>query len=190
MNFGFTEEQELLRAEVRKFLDQNCNLEEVRKIAESQEGFARPLWDRMAELGWVGLRMAEEYGGVGLGWVDLVVVLEETGRTLFPSPLIATQLAAAAIEGAGDAAQQGRYIPGLADGSRIGTFALLEHSDSLEPAGVSLEVRLFSLATDPGDYIPTVPHGQCEQGRGAGLSHGGFWVDFGRRVARLAPPGG
>ena len=98
MNFGFTEEQELLRAEVRKFLDQNCSLEEVRKIAEGDEGFDRRLWDRMAELGWVGLRMPEAHGGVGLGWVDLVVVLEETGRTLFPSPLIATQLAAAAIE--------------------------------------------------------------------------------------------
>ena len=50
MNFGFTEEQELLRAEVRKFLDQNCSLDEVRKIAATPEGVAKPLWDRMAEL--------------------------------------------------------------------------------------------------------------------------------------------
>jgi alkylation response protein AidB-like acyl-CoA dehydrogenase len=139
MNFGFTEEQELLRAEVRKFLDQNCNLEEVRKIAEGDEGFSQPLWNRMAELGWVGLRMAEEHGGVGLGWVDLVVVLEETGRTLFPSPLIATQLAAAAIEQAGSEAQRARYIPSLADGSKIGSFALLERSDGLTPDAVALE---------------------------------------------------
>jgi alkylation response protein AidB-like acyl-CoA dehydrogenase len=139
MNFGFTEEQELLRAEVRKFLDQNCNLEEVRKIAEGDEGFSQPLWNRMAELGWVGLRMAEEHGGVGLGWVDLVVVLEETGRTLFPSPLIATQLAAAAIEQAGGKAQRARYIPSLADGSKIGSFALLERSDGLTPDAVALE---------------------------------------------------
>jgi alkylation response protein AidB-like acyl-CoA dehydrogenase len=139
MNFGFTEEQELLRAEVRKFLDQNCNLEEVRKIAEGDLGFSQPLWNRMAELGWVGLRMAEEHGGVGLGWVDLVVVLEETGRTLFPSPLIATQLAAAAIEQAGSEAQRARYIPSLADGSKIGSFALLERSDGLTPDAVALE---------------------------------------------------
>jgi alkylation response protein AidB-like acyl-CoA dehydrogenase len=139
MNFGFTEEQELLRAEVRKFLDQNCNLDEVRKISESEEGYSRHLWDRMAELGWVGLRMPEAFGGVSLGWVDLVVVLEETGRTLFPSPMVATQLAAGAIELAGNATQQARFIPGLADGSKIGSFALLEASDSLTPDAVALE---------------------------------------------------
>ena len=139
MNFGFTEEQELLRAEVRKFLDQNCNLDEVRKLAESDEGFGRPLWDRMAELGWVGLRLPDAHGGVGLGWVDLVVVLEETGRTLFPSPLVATQLAAVAIERAGSAEQQARWLPGIGDGTTIGTFALLERSDSLAPEGVALE---------------------------------------------------
>jgi len=139
MNFGFSDEQELLRAEVRKFLDQNCSLDEVRKISESEEGFSRPLWNRMAELGWVGLCLPDEYGGVGLGWVDLVVVLEETGRTLFPSPLIATQLAAAAIERLGDAHQRARWLPGLADGKSIGSFALLECSDSLLPQGVTLE---------------------------------------------------
>ena len=69
MNFGFTEEQELLRAEVRKFLDQNAPLDEVRKIVATPEGFDRSLWARMAELGWVGLTVPEEYGGVGLDFV-------------------------------------------------------------------------------------------------------------------------
>src|SRR4029450_4758590 len=90
MNFGFTEEQELLRAEVRKFLDQNCPLEEVRKLAATESGYSRDFWMRMAELGWVGLTFPEAHGGVGLGWEDLVVVLEETGRPLFPSPRIDT----------------------------------------------------------------------------------------------------
>jgi alkylation response protein AidB-like acyl-CoA dehydrogenase len=156
MNFGFTEEQELLRAEVRKFLDQNCNLEEVRKIAEGDEGFSQPLWNRMAELGWVGLRMAEEHGGVGLGWVDLVVVLEETGRTLFPSPLIATQLAAAAIEQAGGKAQRARYIPSLADGSKIGSFALLERSDGLTPDAVALEGKPDGDGFISTEHLPTI----------------------------------
>jgi alkylation response protein AidB-like acyl-CoA dehydrogenase len=138
MNFGFSEEQELLRAEVRKFLDQNCSLEEVRKLAETPEGFARHLWDRMAELGWVGLTLPEEHGGVGLGWVDLVVVLEETGRTLFPSPLISTVLAGTAIARAGSPAQQAEWLPRLADGSAIGTVAHQEAA-RLDPAGVALE---------------------------------------------------
>jgi hypothetical protein len=138
MDFGFSEEQELLRAEVRKFLDQNCPLEEVRKLAETPSGFSRPLWDRMAELGWVGLALPEAYGGGGLGWVDLVVVLEETGRTLFPSPLVANVLAATAIERAGDADQRARWLPALARGSTIGTVALLESSDRPDPEAIAL----------------------------------------------------
>jgi alkylation response protein AidB-like acyl-CoA dehydrogenase len=138
MNFGFSEEQELLRAEVRKFLDQNCSLDEVRKIAEKPEGFDRHLWGRMAELGWVGLTFPEAYGGVGLGWVDLVVVLEETGRSLFPSPLISTVLAGTAIERAGSDAQKERHLPGLADGSVVGAFALVEDADSLDADGIAL----------------------------------------------------
>ncbi len=138
MNFGFTEEQELLRAEVRKFLDQNCPLDEVRKLAETPEGFSRHLWERMAELGWVGLTVPESHGGIGLGWVDLVVVLEETGRTLFPSPLVSTVLAARAIEVAGSEAQRKRWLPSLADGSAIGTLAVLEESDSLRPGDLRL----------------------------------------------------
>ncbi len=138
MDFGLSEEQELLRAEVRKFLDQNCPLEEVRKLAETPEGFSRHLWERVAELGWVGLTLPEEHGGVGLGWVDLAVVLEETGRTLFPSPLVATVLAATAIERAGDAAQRARWLPELARGSSIGSVALLERADDPDPGGVAL----------------------------------------------------
>jgi alkylation response protein AidB-like acyl-CoA dehydrogenase len=138
MNFGFTEEQELLRAEVRKFLDQNCPLEEVRKLVGTPEGFSRHLWERMAELGWVGLTVPEAHGGVGLGWVDLVVVLEETGRSLFPSPLIASVLAGTALQLAGSDAQQARWLPGLADGSRIGSLALLEQSDRFDAGGIGL----------------------------------------------------
>jgi alkylation response protein AidB-like acyl-CoA dehydrogenase len=138
MDFGTSEEQELLRAELRKFLDQNCPLEEVRKLAETPAGYSRHLWERMAELGWVGLTLPEEHGGVGLGWVDLAVVLEETGRTLFPSPLVASVLAATAIESAGDAAQRARWLPGLARGASIGSVALLERSDDPDPAASAL----------------------------------------------------
>jgi alkylation response protein AidB-like acyl-CoA dehydrogenase len=138
MNFGFTEEQELLRAEVRRFLDQNAALDEVRKIVETREGFDRNLWNRMGELGWIGLTLPEAHGGVGLDFVTLVVLLEETGRTLFPSPLLSTVLAAKAIEALGSEEQQARWLPGLADGREVGTFALLEESDSLDPAAVAL----------------------------------------------------
>jgi alkylation response protein AidB-like acyl-CoA dehydrogenase len=137
MNFGFTEEQELLRAEARKFLAERCPMETVRKLAETPEGFSRELWREIAALGWTGITVPEAHGGAGLGFVDLVVLLEETGRALFPSPLVATTLAAQAIRDAGSDAQQRRWLPGLADGSRIGSVAVLEASDVFGPAGVA-----------------------------------------------------
>jgi alkylation response protein AidB-like acyl-CoA dehydrogenase len=147
MNFGFTEEQELLRAEVRKFLDQNASLERVRELVESESGTDPALWARMAELGWVGLNMPEKHGGMGLDLETLLVVLEETGRTLFPSPLISTVLAAKAIERFGNEEQAARWLPGLADGSKIGTFAFLERSDTFSPDGVE------TVAKQDGDQL-------------------------------------
>ena len=129
MDFGFSEEQELLRAEVRKFLDQNASLAAVREIAATAPGYDRALWARMAELGWVGLMVPEKCGGTGLDLITSIVLLEETGRTLFPSPLIATLLAARAIERAGDEEQKARWLPRLASGDAIGSFAYLEDSD-------------------------------------------------------------
>ena len=141
MNFGFTEEQDLLRQEVRKFLGAHCPLEEVRKLMETPDGFSRALWKQLGELGWVGLTISEVHGGAGLGWVDLVVVLEEMGATLFPSPFLATTIAAAAIREAGSAAQQARWLPSLADGSCIASLAFLEPSDRWDAADVALAGR-------------------------------------------------
>jgi alkylation response protein AidB-like acyl-CoA dehydrogenase len=143
MNFGFTEEQDLLRREVRKFLDESCPLEQVRKITEDANGpgYSRDLWQRIAELGWLGLTIPEAHGGAGLGWVDLVVVLEETGRSLFPSPLVSSTLAAHAIRRFGSPRQQALYLPALADGSAIGTVALLEEDGAPGPDGVRLAGR-------------------------------------------------
>jgi acyl-CoA dehydrogenase len=148
MHFGFTEEQEFLREEARKFLDDRCPMEEVRRLAETPEGYSPELWKQLGELGWLGLTIPEEYGGGGLGWVDLVVILEETGRSLFPAPLISTTLAAAAILDVGSNAQKQHYLPGLAEGSRIGTLALLEKSDYPEPSGIELRGK-----SDDGGFV-------------------------------------
>ncbi len=138
MNFGVTEEQELLRAEVRKLLDARCPLEQVRALMETERGYSVELWAELAQLGWLGLTIPEVHGGAGLGWVDFVVLLEETGRSLFPSPLVSTTLAAAAILDSGSDEQKARWLPGIADGSRIGTLALVEASDVLAPSGIAL----------------------------------------------------
>jgi alkylation response protein AidB-like acyl-CoA dehydrogenase len=140
MDFGFSEEQELLRAELRKFLAEHAPSAELRRIAETPEGFSRALWKQMAELGWLGLTVPEAYGGAGLGFVDWVVLLEETGRALLPSPLVSSALCAAALRG-GSEAQRALWLPRLADGSAIGSVAILEASDHLAPEGVALAGR-------------------------------------------------
>jgi alkylation response protein AidB-like acyl-CoA dehydrogenase len=141
MDFGFSEEQALLRSEVRKFLDEQCPLEVVRRIAETPEGYSREQWKQLGELGFLGLTVPEELGGAGLGFVDLVVLLEETGRTLFPSPLVSTTLAASAILDAGSPEQKRRFLPRLANGSAVGCVALLEESDVLSLEGIRLRAR-------------------------------------------------
>jgi alkylation response protein AidB-like acyl-CoA dehydrogenase len=112
-------------------------VEQVRKIAASPAGYSAQLWQRTAELGWSGLTIPETYGGAGLGRVDLVVLLEETGRALHPSPLLATTLAASAILDAGSDAQKQRWLPSLANGSKIGSVALLEAGDGFGAEAVA-----------------------------------------------------
>ena len=138
MNFGLTEEQQILRNVARRFLDERAPMSMVRNIMETPEAFDGQLWSEMADLGWLGLAIHEAYGGTGLGWVDLAVLLEETGRGLLPAPLISTSLAAAAISGFGSDEQKRRYLPSLADGTAIGTLAILEDSDTIGPDGVAL----------------------------------------------------
>ena len=138
MDFGFSEEQDLLRGEVRKFLEERCPIGEVRRLAQTPEGSSPELWKQLGELGWLGLTIPERYSGAGLGWIDLVVLLEETGRALLPAPLLSTTLAAAAILAEGTESQRERWLPGLADGTRTGTLALGEASDLLDAQGVQL----------------------------------------------------
>jgi alkylation response protein AidB-like acyl-CoA dehydrogenase len=148
MNFGFTEEQEMLRNEVRKFLAERCPLEEARRIMETPEGHSDALWKEMASLGWLGLLVPEEHGGVGLGWADLVVVLEEAGRALLPGPLLSSSLAVLALRDAADDAQQARFFPGIADGRDVFSVAILEAEDVFDIDGCKLEAR-----ADGADFV-------------------------------------
>ena len=138
MNFGFTEEQGFLRDAVRKFVDDRCPMAEVRRLMRTPNAHSPELWTALAEQGSLGLLIPEEYGGAGLAWVDFVVVLEEAGRTLMPSPLVSTALAAVALKEGGSAAQRSRWLPRFADGQSIGTLAVLDASDMQGVAGVGL----------------------------------------------------
>ena len=147
MNFGFTEEQEILRDQIRKFLSQESPISEVRRVSATQKGYNEEHWQTAASLGWLGLTVPETYGGSGMNWVDLIVLLEEQGRALHPSPFISNTLAATAISELGNDEQKKRFLPKLIDGSIIGTLAILEESDCLDVDAVQL------MAQDEGQGL-------------------------------------
>jgi alkylation response protein AidB-like acyl-CoA dehydrogenase len=105
VEFGLTDDQQLFQETTRKFLEDTCPLDEVRKVAEEQpEGFDRAWWRRGAELGWVSMLVAEEHGGgsvSGRGLSDLALIAEEAGRLVAPGPLIPTNVVAAALSRSG-----------------------------------------------------------------------------------------
>jgi alkylation response protein AidB-like acyl-CoA dehydrogenase len=135
VNLTFTEEQEELRASVRRFLADKAPSDAARRWMESDEGYDHALWRQMAgQLGLQGLAVPEEFGGAGYGPVELGIVFEEMGRVLLPGPFFATVgLAVQALTASGDLEAQARWLPGLADGSLTATLALSE-----EQGGASL----------------------------------------------------
>jgi len=139
MNFGFNEEQELLRNTARKFFENECGSDTVRRLMETPEGISAELWKKLAEQGWLGLIYPEQYDGTGLGLVDLVVLMEEMGRAVAPGPYFSTVLLGGlAILEAGSDAQKKEWLPRIAAGDKRVTLAWMEPSAQLGPAGVTL----------------------------------------------------
>ncbi len=141
MDFGFSEEQEMLRQSARSLLERECPSAHVRRMMEDERGYSPELWRKMAGLGWLGLVLPEEHGGAGLKYVDLVVVAEEMGRVLLPSPFIWTLMFAEAVSRAGSDEQQRRFLPAIARGEIIATAAHLEANGSWDEDGITLSAR-------------------------------------------------
>jgi alkylation response protein AidB-like acyl-CoA dehydrogenase len=142
MDFGFSEEQEMLRQSVREFLDAECPMTYVRQMMDDERGYSEDQWKKMAELGWTGLIIPEEYGGAGLNMVDMVVVLEEMGKVVMPGPFFASViLGGMAIDLGGSAAQKQRYLPDLAAGTRKATLAQVEESGRWDAEGIALPAK-------------------------------------------------
>ena len=138
MDFGFSEEQDMLRQAAHDFLAENCPTTFVRQMMEDDKGYSPALWQKMAELGWLGLAFPEEYGGQGLGFVDLTVILEEMGATLLPSPFLSTVLLAGqTILLGGSEAQKQTYLPKIADGALLATLAMTEPSGRFDAEGIT-----------------------------------------------------
>jgi alkylation response protein AidB-like acyl-CoA dehydrogenase len=141
IDFGLSDDQEALQRSAREFLARECPPALVRETAKGDDGLPRALYATMAELGWMGLMVPEKHGGLGLGVLDLALVLEELGRVAAPGPFLATQLVIAALLHAGSGAQRTRWLPRFASGSAFGTLAHLEESDRHEPEGIQARAK-------------------------------------------------
>jgi alkylation response protein AidB-like acyl-CoA dehydrogenase len=142
MDFGFSQEQEMLRATARKFFENECASTFVRARMEEPAGVTDDFWAKLAEQGWLGLVYPEEFGGSGLGFVDLTVLMEEMGRCVMPGPFFSTVLLGGlAILEAGSAAQKQAWLPKIAQGEAKATLALTEPNARWDAAGVTATAR-------------------------------------------------
>jgi acyl-CoA dehydrogenase len=137
MNFDFSDDQKMLRDQARKFLSEKCTTKTVRKLYESGDGFDRTLWKQIAEMGWLGTAIPENYGGLGLGYLELCVIAEELGRALAPVPFASTAyLFAEAVLQVGTEEQKKKFLPKIAGGELIGAFARAEGPGAVTPKSV------------------------------------------------------
>jgi len=142
MDFGFSQEQEMLRATARKFLENECTSTFVRARMDEPAGVTDDFWAKLAEQGWLGLVFPEEYGGSGLGFVDLTVLMEEMGRCVMPGPFFSTVLLGGlTILEAGSPAQRKEWLPKLAAGQAKATLALTEPNARWDAAGVTATAK-------------------------------------------------
>ena len=128
MALVLTEDQELLAQTARDFVRTNSPLSRLRALRDGQEmGFSPDMWQEMAQLGWAGILIPEEYGGAGMGLADLAVVLEAVGRNLTPEPFLSTVLLGGQLlANAGSPEQKQTWLPGIATGNKILALAYQE----------------------------------------------------------------
>lgn len=148
MNFDFSDELIQLRDEARRFLASRCPPAVPRRILEGPEPYAAELWQAVAEMGWTGAAIPEEYGGVGLGRLAVCVIAEEIGRAVAPIPFSSSvYLATEALLLFGSEAQKQAYLPKLAAGELIGSFALAERPGTSDPRKLTAQVAGGKLTT-------------------------------------------
>ena len=143
MDFSFTEEQDMLRILARDFLAKECPKAEVREMTEDERGYEPQMWRSMAGLGWMGLIFPEEYGGMRASFMDLVILMEEMGRNILPGPYFSTiALCALPLFEYGSSEQKIKFLPQIAKGEGIWTFALTESSGRCKASEVKLRALL------------------------------------------------
>ncbi len=176
MNFEFDEEHNLLREQAVRLLGDTCDMSVVRAVLEGEESYSKTLWQAVTDQGWTAVTIPEQYGGLGMGHLSLCVIAEELGRAVAPIPYSSSvYLASEALMLAGSEAQKAAWLPKLASGKAIGTFALAEqhgrqtpkHLQTRADSGTLTGVKLPVADGDLADFAVVVA--ASDAGDGASL---------------------
>ncbi len=175
MDFGLTEEQDMLQDMLRGFVRNECPTTRLREIFDSGDGHDPKIWSSLAEMGVAGLVVPEEYGGAGMEVLDLAVVAEVMGEAALPSPFLAHSLACLGVALKGTAKEQASILPALASGEQIATVAFQE--DPKRWAAQDWTLRLDGDRLSGTKTI--VGHADLANGVLVGLADGELaWVDL------------
>src|SRR5271154_7030359 len=139
MQFGLSESQEFLKDSARKFFAGECPSAEIRRLMETDTAYDPTLWAKLTEQGYTGIIFPEEYGGVGLGKVELMLLMEEAGRALLPGPFFSTVvLAGSVLDAVATPALKKKYLAPICHGQARATVAILEAGASWNPRDIQL----------------------------------------------------
>jgi alkylation response protein AidB-like acyl-CoA dehydrogenase len=183
MNFALSEQQEMLRKSARDFLAEKCPKAYVKQMESDKKGYSAALWQEMAELGWLGLPLPELYGGFGMEFIDLAVLLEEMGRVCLPGPFFTSAvLGAMTILADGNEKQKAAYLPAIASGKTIATMALYDSDGSCTASALAATAfaekndfiingtKLFVPDAHAADYILTPARSSDEEDEKQGIT--------------------
>jgi alkylation response protein AidB-like acyl-CoA dehydrogenase len=142
MDFALSNDQELIRQSVRRFLENECPKDKVRALRASDQGYDLEMWRKMVDLGWMGLAVPEDYGGTGGQFLDLAVLFEEMGRSLLPGPFFSTVGACLLpLLSFGTEEQKQKYVPPIVNGEAIWSLALTEAGRGCDASAIRLQAR-------------------------------------------------
>ncbi|HKD44151.1 MAG TPA: acyl-CoA dehydrogenase family protein [Candidatus Angelobacter sp.] len=187
MQFGLSESQQILKHTAQKFFAGECPIAEVRRLMETPTAYDAELWAKLAGQGFTGIIFPEQYGGMGLGKVELILLMEEAGFALLPGPFFSTVvLAGAVIDAVAAPEHKKKYLSRIASGEARSTLAMLESSASWNRADLKLSAaggkltgtKLFVTDAAVADFIVVA------------ASNGTFVVDAKAPGLRISPMNG
>ena len=197
MNLDFTEDEDLIRSISRDFLEKEYSKELVRELEDDPKGYSPQVWHKMAELGWMGLLIPEQYGGIGGNFMQLAILLEEMGRACMDGPFFDTTLCTTAILDAGNEEQKNQFLAQIAEGKMIISLAFTEPVPRFDAEGITTKAephgnefiingnKMFVQDAQLADYLlcATRTHASAEPGAGITL----FLVDAKSSGIQITP---